>query len=557
MTRKERWQFWILWLALGLAPLFLRPLWEPDEARYAEIPREMLRSGDWLTPTLNQVAYFEKPPLQYWLSAASMKLFGVQPWAARLPLALASLLALWAAWRLARRLGAPRPLWAAFMAATMLLGFFCGQVLTLDALFAAFLAVALCGVVEAVGARCAGGPALPWTLLAFGALAAATLTKGIAAPVLLGGAALASLVWTRGEARLRRAVLRTLFDPLGWVLLLALTVPWFVAVDRANPGHARFFFIHEHFARFTSHVHRREASSNWVVDKLYFPGVFLVGVLPWLAASLLGLRRAWGFLRRRLAPAGEAGGLNRWTVALLLAAFAMPMLFFSASGSKLYPYILPVAVPVAVLACAFAEEVEGWAPFRRAGRELLLLGLLAVLGGAALGKEAHVLPLALAAGLALALTGLWALRPRHLTAIRWAAALGASLLLLVVAAQRAVGASKSVDHLVARAPAGAQWMSIGYYHQGIAFRTGTRVTVVAGAGELAFGRDRLPEAEQRRWFPEAEDLEAAAARLRAEAPERPVWAIAARRFWERQPEARRAAWEVVASTRSHRLLRMR
>ena len=106
MTRRERTSLLLLWFFLGFLPLLVRPLWEPDEGRYAEIPREMLATGDWLTPRLNGVLYFEKPALQYWLSALSMKLFGVNGAAARLPLALASGLMIWAAWRLAKRLGA-------------------------------------------------------------------------------------------------------------------------------------------------------------------------------------------------------------------------------------------------------------------------------------------------------------------------------------------------------------------------------------------------------------------------------------------------------------------
>jgi 4-amino-4-deoxy-L-arabinose transferase-like glycosyltransferase len=147
MTRKERWQLLCTWFFLGLAPLFLKPLWEPDEARYAEVPREMLALGDWLTPRLNYVLYFEKPPLQYWLSAASMRLFGQHPFAARLPLALATLVSLWCAWRLAGRLGARRPAWAGFMAATAILAYVCGQILTLDALFAAFHVLAFTAAV--------------------------------------------------------------------------------------------------------------------------------------------------------------------------------------------------------------------------------------------------------------------------------------------------------------------------------------------------------------------------------------------------------------------------
>ena len=147
MTRRERTYLLALWFFLGLLPLLVRPLWEPDEGRYAEIPREMLATGDWLTPRLNGVLYFEKPPLQYWLSAISMKLFGLNGAAARLPLALASGLMIWAAWRLAKRLGARDPLWAPFMAATGLLAFLVGQLLTLDALFSAFLVAALAAFV--------------------------------------------------------------------------------------------------------------------------------------------------------------------------------------------------------------------------------------------------------------------------------------------------------------------------------------------------------------------------------------------------------------------------
>jgi 4-amino-4-deoxy-L-arabinose transferase-like glycosyltransferase len=124
---EERVKCLFVWLFLGVVPLFMRPLWEPDEARYAEIPREMLATGDWLAPRLNGVLYFEKPPLQYWLSAGSMKLFGFSAAAAKLPLALASLILLWCVWRLARRLGVSRPAWAVFMTATSMLVFACGS----------------------------------------------------------------------------------------------------------------------------------------------------------------------------------------------------------------------------------------------------------------------------------------------------------------------------------------------------------------------------------------------------------------------------------------------
>ncbi len=257
MTKRERIQFLLIWLALGLLPLFLRPLWEPDEGRYAEIPREMLATGDWLTPHLNGVLYFEKPPLQYWLSAIGMRLFGPSAWAARLPLALASALAMWAAWRMARRLGAVVPIWASFIAAGSLLGFICGQILTLDALFTAFLVATVACAVEAVDARRRRQPAFMWTLLAFTCVALAFLTKGLAAPVLIGGIFFGALALNWRDRGLRQPILRTFFDPGGWALFLAITAPWFILVDQANPGHARFFFIPEPFARYPPPVRCR------------------------------------------------------------------------------------------------------------------------------------------------------------------------------------------------------------------------------------------------------------------------------------------------------------
>jgi 4-amino-4-deoxy-L-arabinose transferase-like glycosyltransferase len=547
MTRKERLHFFLIWLFLGLVPLALRPLWEPDEGRYGEIPREILASGNWLTPKLNYVLYFEKPPLQYWLSALSMKFFGLNAFAARLPLALATLIAMWCAWRLARRLGAQRPMWAAFMAATTLLGFCMGQVLTLDALFSAFLVLSLAGAVEAVVARCDGRAreALGWTLLAFGANALALMTKGLAAPVLLGGILFWSMIWAWKTPRLRKAVLRLAVDPLGWLLFVVIGAPWFVLVDKANPGHAKFFFIHEHFQRFTTTVHARQGSHNPVLDKLYFVGVLLLGLMPWLCASLIGLWRGGQFLRRG-GPETEQTPLHRWIVATMLLAFAVPLVFFSLSDSKLPPYILPVVVPMMALACAFEREREGWDVFKRSGWELVILGALFIGVAPKLLGDRGGLSWVLALGISFLALGLWGLRPKHLTAPRWMVALGATLLLLVFAAQAAAGSGKEVSRLVRQAPANAQWINYGYYFQGVPFYSGRRAVVVAGTGELAFGRDRLAPAERDRWFRDnAKDLLPIAQRMRAEDSSRPVWMLVDKHTWKSLTPEQLQALELV------------
>jgi len=559
LTKQDRSKLLWIWLFLGLVPLFMRPLWEPDEARYAEIPREMLATGDWLTPRLNQVLYFEKPPLQYWLSAFSMKAFGLHPFAARLPLALATLITLWCAWKLATRLGARQAFWAPFMAGTALLAFVCGQILTLDALFSALQVLALVAGLEAVAARFEARPARGWTLLAFGAMALAMLTKGLAAPVLVGTTLLASIPFAWASPKLRAALLRTLADPLGWLLFAALAAPWFILVDRANPGHANFFFIHEHFARYTSHVHNRQGAKNPILDKFYFTGFLALGVLPWLTACIYGIRRSVAFLRKARGPVSAGAPLHRWTVAALLLGAGVPLAFYSLSGSKLPPYILPSIVPLLALACAFEREGEEWAALARAGRELLVLGMLFMVGVPFVLKSSAALGWVLALGAAYMFLGVWAMRPSGLTGPRWMAGLGAALLLLTFTAGKVAGPAKDAGALVRQAPPGAQWISCGDYFQVIPFLTGQRVVVVAGTGELQYGADKLPPAERGRWFREDPlDLLAVARALRAEDPTRPVVALVDHKWaWRDLPPEHKAPWEILARNENSLLVRLR
>jgi len=557
MTRTERWQYLGIWFFLGFVPLLMRSLWQPDEARYAEIPREMLASGDWLTPKLNYVLYFEKPPLQYWLSALSMKALGLNAAAARLPLALASAIALWCAWRLARRLGAQQPIWAAFMTGTGLFAYACGQILTLDALFSAFLVLALTAGIEAVAARHQEAKALGWTLLAFGSLALAVLTKGLAAPVLLEGTLLCTLPWVWGDTRLRRAFLRTFFNPLGWLLMLVISIPWFVAVERANPGHAQFFFVHEHFKRFTTHEHARQGSKNPFLDKLYFVLILIPGLMPWLSSSLGGLKRSLGFLRQRSGPQAEEAPLHRWVVAALLMGILVPLAFFSVSGSKLPPYVLPVIVPIAALATGFAREARVWSA--RMGWEILILGCLFLIafGLPKLIQDRSQVEWVLVLGLVYVAVGLWALRPRGLTKPRFMSLLAALCLLMTWTVNHALGSSKAMDRLTRSAPANAQWISAGNYFQILPFLSHSPVTVVAGKGELSYGVGRLSAEERgRRFFENPKELMLAAAQLRAEQPGRPVWAMVSDGFWKSLPESQRAAWELVDHSSSAYVLRL-
>ncbi|MBS1785690.1 MAG: glycosyltransferase family 39 protein [Acidobacteria bacterium] len=545
MTRREKLTYLFLWAALGLLPLFLRPLWEPDEARYAEIPREMLARHDWLTPHLNGVLYFEKPPLQYWMSAVSLKLFGLHDWAARLPLAVAAAILLWCAWKLAKRLGARGPIWAAVMASTTLLSFIVGQILTLDALFSAFAVLTFVATVEAVAVDMAGGNPRKWLLLQFTALSLAFLTKGLAAVVLPGGAVLFSLACAKGKPALRKAILRTLFDPIGWVVALVLTAPWFILVDRANPGHASFFFLHEHFARFLTHEAQRQGSDNPFLDKLYFFAVLGAGLLPWLSASLVGLKRGWAFVRAKGPEAGESG-LHRWIVGATWLAFAWPFVFFTISGSKLPPYILPVVVPILALACAFERKGEEPKTLRRAGVELLVLGV-AFLG---YGLAATKLPAnsgvwVILLGVAWIVFGAWCVKPRHMSVKMLLTGLAGCLVLLTLTTGRAAGPSKELAPLIKLAPPNAEWISLGVYRQGVPWYTGRRCVVLDGTGELAYGRARLSPADQERWLPEDRQALLGLAQTLREETGHPVVVVAEPRDWQILPQATRDAFRIV------------
>lgn len=339
------------------------PLIDPDEGRYAEIPREMVEQGDFVTPTLNYVKYFEKPPLLYWLNAASLKLSGLTEEAARFPSALCGLLTILATYIIARRLYGRR---TALIAAAILgtaAGFVLqSRIILTDMLLTFCLTAALGAFIIAgqrEGRRSTAGPWYAFYLFC----ALAVLAKGLIGMVFPAGIIFFYLLLSG-----RWKLLGEMRIPTGLALFLALAAPWFVAVSLRNPEFARFFFIHEHFERFTSTVHGRY-QPFW-----FFLPVLAATLLPWSFFIPGALKRAW---RDRHHDDSQAGlYLLIWTVLIFL--------FFSKSNSKLVPYILPIFPPLAILIANRIDRVlDGQ------GRELklasILLGMtLTILGVTAL-----------------------------------------------------------------------------------------------------------------------------------------------------------------------------
>ena len=359
---------------LWFGTLNYRGLFIPDEGRYAEIPREMLSSGDWVTPRLDGLKYFEKPPLQYWATAASFAAFGEHDWSARLWPALTGFLAALLLVFAGNRLGPPGAGW---LAGTMLASswgyLLSGQFLTLDMGVAAFLTLALCAFLLAQDRPQSEATRRNWMIVAWGAMALAVLSKGLIG-IVLPGLVLALYVLVQRDWRL----LGRMHWAPGLAVFGTIAVPWFVLVQLRNPEFFRFFFIHEHFERFaTAEAHR--AGPWW-----YFVPILLLGMMPWTAALPGALRRAWDGGRGK----GEFDA-DRFVLIWAAAIFVV----FSASHSKLPGYVIPVMPALALLLARDAAR-RARLPLAALSATALVLGVALALVSARLPSLAHAPELA-------------------------------------------------------------------------------------------------------------------------------------------------------------------
>jgi 4-amino-4-deoxy-L-arabinose transferase-like glycosyltransferase len=357
----------VLTLVIGLFfALFLgsRPLSVPDEGRYVEIPREMAATSDWLTPRLNGVKYFEKPPLFYWVEASIIRLFGLNEWSVRLGPALFGLFGcLVVSYAGTRLFGRRAGMLAAVVLATSLLYYALSRLIILDmpvsVLLTASLLAFLLGTREPAGLR---RRSLFYGFYAFAGLA--VLTKGLIG-IVLPAMIIGAWIIVMSEWRL----LRQMYLPTGLLLFLAITAPWHVLVSLANPEFPRFYFIHEHFERYLTKVHGR-FKPFW-----FFIPVLLLGLFPWTAFLFQAVKDA-------LPPAWKDRRQHGPAVFLLLWA-GLIFVFFSASSSKLIPYLLPVLPPLALLIGRYLAAVrvpDHRAAFRAGAVAVAVMTLLIVVG---------------------------------------------------------------------------------------------------------------------------------------------------------------------------------
>jgi len=480
-----------LGLALLAASLFFfhlgsYGLWEADEPRYAEIAREMVAGGSYLVPHLNYVPYIEKPPLLYWLTALTFRLFGPTQLAARLVPALAAMLGLLATCFFTQRVfDRRRALLAGAILCTAPLYVGLAQLLTTDMLLSFLLAVAFWSffLQWREGGR--------WWLIFYLAVSLAILTKGpIGAALPAGAGLLFLLIYDRPL----RPALHKFHLVAGSLMVVALAAPWFVWMALRMPGFFDFYFVGEHLRRFFVATY-----SHGEPFYFYLP-VILVGLMPWTGCLPLLLSDG---------SACPARGF-------CLSASAVVLGLFSLANAKLMPYILPAIAPLAVLlADAIVGAAERWSKqgAARSPSPFLLTAIIVAAGGFGVivfsfltpytgnpylpALSGMLRPIGAMLGVGGTLSAIALMRRRVaagfvlITLSASAAVIGAGYCRMALEPMRPF--SNLSRQIAARAP-GATLICYHRYVQSLPFYTHQRVILVGPAlSELRFGAEHSPD----------------------------------------------------------------
>ena len=489
---RSTWQD-VLFLTAFLGGLFFfmigdRPLSAPDEGRYTEIAREMVATGDYVTPRLNGVKYFEKPPLMYWMTALSLKVAGVKEGAMRFWPAFLGLLGCLGVYGVGTSLyGRSSGRWAALILGTSVLFYAHTRLLILDMAVSIWMSFALLSFLMAT--RTSARPQRLYLGGFFVSMALALLSKGLIGIVLPGCVILIWALMTRDMMPIKLA-----FNPKGIVLFALIATPWHVMAALRNPEFLHFYFIHEHFERYLTTVHGRY-QPFW-----FFIPILAIGWMPWSVFLVAPLKDAFSRAKIFFTKKSEeefTQGAREDLFLLIWAVFIF--LFFSVSSSKLIPYILCIFPSIALMgARAFSDPAPALALLKRQGAFLaasfwvmaaaipialfiherlsvtglrpLWLGLvvlLGVAGGAALVLRVHAkalrtLTFATSVGLLILLNQTWPyLEARSIKPL----------------AQTLLSHLKPQDNVV----------TFGRYYQDLPPYLGRTVSVVNWQGELTFG----------------------------------------------------------------------
>ena len=491
------WGLFILFCLLWLYALGARVLVPTDEGRYAEMAREMVATGDWITTRLNGIKYFEKPPLQTWMNALTFEIFGLGEWQARLWTGLNGLLGIVLVAYTGKRVFNR---WVGITAGLVLASSFfwiaLGHINTLDMGLSGMMTIALCALLIAQRNDATIKERRNWMLLCWAGMALAVLSKGLIGVVLPG----AVLVLYTFIAR-DWAIWKRLHLGFGLLVFFAIAAPWFVLVSMKNPEFAHFFFIHEHWERFTSKVHHR--AGPWH----YFIPLLIAGVVPWLGVLAQSL---WNGRN------DASGAFQPKKMLLIWAVFIF--VFFSISNSKLPSYILPIFPALALLIACYLENASKKVIAYSAGFIALLsaIGMAFIYKVPQLAKIPFELPIyqsytywiaaAAAAGLIGGALAAWIVYRQKEAALVILAVSGFLCTLFIQLGHEPFGRYASgYDHVAAiKAELTPQttFYTVGRYEQSLPFYLQRTMTMVAHMDELEFGLQQEPQL----WIPNLDDF---------------------------------------------------
>lgn len=334
-----------LWAAIFLmmaiayvAFLGVRPLATPSEGRYAEIPREMVASGEWMTPRLNGLIYIEKPPLYYWAAAGSISIFGNSVAALRLVPALFALWACFICYRVTNNIYDRKTArMAALILGSSALFFTMSRSLLTDMVFSSCVTTAILLFLQMRTIK--NKRHFLYLYAAISAfIAAAVLSKGLIGIVIpgfvIGAWCIISREWHLVFNR---------YLPIGIAVLLAIAAPWHIWMANHYPQFLDFYFVREHFTRYLTDEHHRYQPFWFFVPVAFF------GMMPWFGFLPQTIRHAYGNWNWKKPSADMFMVL--WII--------LPLLFFSASHSKLVPYIIPIIPPMAILIARYWSSAVG------------------------------------------------------------------------------------------------------------------------------------------------------------------------------------------------------
>lgn len=331
---KKRYILFLIPMILYIALLGVMPQMEPDEGRYSLIPSAMNETGNYVTPHIKNTIYLEKPPLAYWVTAISFKIFGEKDFSARLFAGLCTWGCILLAFFIGKRFRDEKTgLYAAAIFSVSVFPFILGRINILDMPLTFFLCLSIwLGYLSLTSEK----KRYLYYLFYF-TCALAFLTKGIIGVVFPFAILVLWLIWV---GRWRQ--IGQLISPVGILIFLVVVCPWLFLAQKENSDFLWFFFVREHFLRFTTQMHGKNEPFY------YFLPLIIGGTFPWSVYLI----RAW-----------QRNTIPEWLFRkddnkLLVVWFLFIFIFFTVSSSKLAPYIAPVFLPIALFAGSIFRNYE-------------------------------------------------------------------------------------------------------------------------------------------------------------------------------------------------------